>query len=42
VPEELVSSADEITVELVPAATDDMRALIGELDRILSAEYTPE
>lgn len=37
-----MSSADEITVELVPAATDDMRALIGELDRILSAEYTPE
>ena len=34
--------ADEITVELVPEATDDVRALIGELDRILSAEYTPE
>ena len=34
--------ADEIAVELVPHATDDVRALIGELDRILSAEYTPE
>jgi putative acetyltransferase len=42
VPEELVSSADEITVELVPAATDDVRALVGELDQLLSAEYTPE
>jgi putative acetyltransferase len=38
----LVSSADEITVELVPAATDEVRILIGELDQLLSAEYTPE
>jgi len=37
-----VDSADDITVELVPEPTDDVRALIGELDRILSAEYTPE
>jgi hypothetical protein len=37
-----VSSADWITVELVPDVTDDVRALIGELDRILSAEYPPE
>jgi hypothetical protein len=37
-----VDNADEITVELVPEPTDDVRALIGELDRILSAEYTPE
>jgi len=42
VPEELVSSADEITIELVPAATNDVRALVGELDQILSAEYTLE
>ena len=35
-------SADEITVELVPHATDDVRALIGELDGTLSPEYTPE
>lgn len=37
-----MDSADQITVELVPGATDDVRNLIGELDRILSAEYTPE
>jgi putative acetyltransferase len=37
-----VDNADEITVELVPRPTDDVRALIGELDRILSAEYTSE
>jgi putative acetyltransferase len=41
-PEELVTSADDITVELVPGVTDEVRALIGELDQILSAEYTPE
>src|ERR1700745_3195058 len=40
--EGLMSSADEISVELVPNATGDVCALIGELDRILSAEYTPE
>ena len=38
----LVDNADEITIELVREPTDDVRALIGELDRILSAEYTPE
>jgi putative acetyltransferase len=37
-----VSSADKITVEWVPAVTDDVRALIGELDQVLSAEYPPE
>jgi putative acetyltransferase len=37
-----VDSADNITVELVPEATDDVRALIAELDRILSAEHPPE
>ena len=37
-----MDNADEITVELVPQATDDVGALIGELDRTLSAEYTPE
>ena len=40
--EGLVSSANEIIVELVPNATDDVCALIGELDQVLSAEYTPE
>ena len=38
----LVNSIDQITVELVADATDDVCALTGELDRILSAEYTPE
>ena len=37
-----MSSADEITVELVAAATNDVRALVGELDQVLSAQYTPE
>jgi putative acetyltransferase len=37
-----MSSADNITVELAPSATDEVRALIGELDRELSAEYSPE
>jgi hypothetical protein len=40
--EVLVNSIDQITVELVPDATYDVRTLIGELDRILSAEYPPE
>jgi putative acetyltransferase len=38
----VVSSAHNITVELVPGATDDVRTLIAELDRTLSAEYPPE
>ena len=38
--EELVGSADEITVELVPEATEDVRALIAQLEEILSADYT--
>ena len=37
-----MDNVNEITVELVREPTDDVRALIGELDRILSAEYTPE
>jgi len=37
-----VDSADQITVALAPAATDDVRILVGELDRVLSPEYTPE
>ena len=37
-----MGGAHEITLEPVPHATNDVRALIGELDRILSAEYTPE
>jgi putative acetyltransferase len=37
-----MGSAYRITVELAPAATDEVRALIGALDQILAAEYTPE
>ena len=37
-----MSSADKITVELAPAATNEVRILIGELDQELSAEYAPE
>jgi putative acetyltransferase len=37
-----VNGGDAITTELVPDATEEVRALIGELDRVLSAEYLPE
>jgi putative acetyltransferase len=37
-----MSSGGEIQIEAVPAATDEVRVLIGELDRTLSAEYPPE
>src|ERR1700730_10144134 len=40
--EGFMSSADKITVELAPAATKEVRILIGELDQELSAEYAPE
>jgi putative acetyltransferase len=32
----------KIRIEAAPVATDEVRALIGELDRVLSAEYPPE
>src|SRR5580693_9069373 len=31
-----------VQIELVPSATEDVRALIGELETVLAAEYTPE
>jgi putative acetyltransferase len=34
--------ADHITIELAPSATDEVRALIGELDRELAGEYSAE
>lgn len=37
-----MGNADGIAIELAPSATDEVRALIGELDRTLSAEYAPE
>jgi putative acetyltransferase len=38
----VANSADDISVELVPAATEEVRALVGELEAILAAEYPPE
>jgi putative acetyltransferase len=35
-------SGEEILIELAPVATADVRALVGELDRALAAEYPPE
>ena len=35
-------SSGAIDIEPVATATDDFRELIGELDRVLSAEYAPE
>ena len=32
----------EVDIELVAGATRDVRELIGELDRVLAAEYLPE
>ena len=37
-----MNGKDELRIERVPAPTDDVRALIGELDRTLAAEYSPE
>jgi putative acetyltransferase len=37
-----MAGACGVTVELVSAATDDVRALVGELEQELSAEYPPE
>ena len=38
----MTSDGDRITIERVSGATDDVRALIGELDQALAAEYPPE
>lgn len=37
-----MGNTDRIVIELAPVATDELRALIGELDRTLAAEYLPE
>jgi putative acetyltransferase len=37
-----MSNEERIVVEAVPVATDEVRELISELDRTLSAEYSPE
>jgi putative acetyltransferase len=38
----LVNAADEIAIELVSSATDEVSTLVAELDQILSAEYAAE
>ena len=37
-----MSSSDKLSIEIAPTATDEVRALIGELEAVLSAEYPPE
>ena len=37
-----MDNGGRIQIEVVPAATDEVRVLIGELNRTLSAEYPPE
>jgi putative acetyltransferase len=37
-----MSAPDVVSIELVAVATDEVRALIGELDQTLGAEYSPE
>jgi putative acetyltransferase len=37
-----MTDTDMITIELAPAITDDLRALVDELNQTLSAEYPPE
>jgi len=38
----VTSNGDRIPIDRVSAATDDARALLGELDRMLAAQYPPE
>ncbi len=38
----VVSNDDEILIELVPSATNDVRVLVDELEQTLAAEYPPE
>jgi putative acetyltransferase len=37
-----MSTSDEVRIEVALTATDEVRALIGELESVLSAEYPPE
>jgi putative acetyltransferase len=37
-----MSNENPVRVETAPTATDEVRALIGELETVLAAEYTPE
>jgi hypothetical protein len=33
---------DDVRIEAAPTATDEVRALVGELETVLAAEYPPE
>ena len=37
-----MNPGDGVQIELAPSATEDVRALVDELETILAAEYTPE
>src|ERR1700722_14466043 len=37
-----MNAGDDVQIELAPNATEGGRALIGELETVLAAEYTPE
>jgi putative acetyltransferase len=37
-----MNHSNAVTIEAAPRATEEVRSLIGELDSVLSAEYTPE
>ena len=37
-----MNPGDEVQIELAPTATDEVRALIGELETALAVEYPPE
>jgi putative acetyltransferase len=37
-----MSDSNEVRIEIAPTATDEVRALVGELEAVLAAEYPPE
>ena len=37
-----MNNSNAVRIEAAPAATEEVRALIGELDAVLAAEYPPE
>jgi putative acetyltransferase len=37
-----MNKSDGVRIELAPAATEDVRALVNELETVLAAEYLPE
>jgi putative acetyltransferase len=37
-----MNNSDGVRIDLAPSATDDVRALVDELETVLAAEYAPE